>query len=103
MRMPGFTAEVALSGIRSGRLRFAFGRHGNSVRPALMILVDGVPYCEGEVTDEGVQCYGGGGGGGGGDGGGLGPGYYIACRKACRGQCHNKLNSTCYKSCVADC
>jgi hypothetical protein len=100
MRMPGFTAEVAVRGNSRGRLRFAFGRPGNAVRPALMILVDGVPYCEGEVTDEGVQCYGGGGGG---NGGGLGPGYYIACRKSCRSQCHNKVNSTCYKNCVADC
>jgi hypothetical protein len=101
MRMPGFTAEVAMRGISGRQPRFAFDGPGNSVRPALMILVDGVPYCEGEVTDWGVQCYGGGGGGGG--GGGLGPGYYIACRKACRAQCRNKLNSPCYKNCVADC
>jgi len=99
MRIPGFTAEVAMRGTSGGQPRCTFGRPGNSVRPALMILVDGVPYCEGEVTDSGVQCYGGGGGGG----GGLGPGYYIACRKTCRAQCHNKLNSSCYKNCVADC
>jgi hypothetical protein len=101
MRMPGFTAEVVIGGISGGRPRCAFERPSNSVRPALMILVDGVPLCEGEITDGGVSCYGGTGGGGG--DGGLGPGYYIACRKACRGQCHNKLNSSCYKNCVADC
>ena len=38
-----------------GPPRFAFDRPGNSVRPALMILVDGVPYCEGEVTDCGFS------------------------------------------------
>jgi hypothetical protein len=103
MRMPGFTAEVAMRSIGRGRSGSAHNGTRNTVCPALMILVDGVPYCEGEISDSGVTCYGGGGGGGGSAGGGLGSGYFIACRKACRVSCHNKLNSTCYKDCVADC
>ena len=101
MTIPGFTAHTTLNETRRIFSLRRTNRPALGARPAMMILVDGVPYCEGEVTDGGVQCYGGGGGGGG--GGGVGPGYYIACRKACRAQCHNKLNSPCYKNCVADC
>jgi hypothetical protein len=105
--MPGFTAERSMTRTQGGRLGFAVGETANTVRPAMMILVDGVPYCEGEVTDSGIQCYGGpsgspGGGGGnfptGGPGGGGDP-----CPRICRSRCGGKTNTPCYRNCLANC
>src|SRR5215470_6395397 len=77
MRIPGFTAESTLTRSRGGRLRLMLDNTGNRLHPAMLIEVDGVPICEGDISADGtIQCNpdsaGGvdGGGRGGGDGGG---------------------------------
>lgn len=58
MRIPGFSAESTIRDGRGGRSRSAFQKTVNGVYPAMMIQVDGVDYCEGEVDDYGgFQCY----------------------------------------------
>jgi hypothetical protein len=104
MRMPGFTAEGSIAGPRSAKSRSASRRTVSGVYPAMTILVDGVYYCDGEITDSGVNCYGSRGGGGVGGGGVGGDGRLIAlCRAACRRQCGGRINTQCYRDCVADC
>ena len=94
MRIPGFTAESTLARRRGGRLRSMFDKAGNRLHPAMLIQVDGVDYCEGEISDDGtIQCYGDSGGGpdgGGGRGGGGGGGpkcvpHCGPCRRNRRG------------------
>ena len=106
MTIPGFTAHRTLNETRRLISRRGLKRLASGVRPAMMILVDGVPYCEGEVTGDGVQCYGGSSGfGGGGNGGGY-PGGFASCTKGCRSLCSKNPHAypaPCYKNCVADC
>jgi hypothetical protein len=103
MRMPGFSAESSITGGRDGRSRRAFQKTVSGVYPAMMIQIDGMDYCEGEVTDWGVQCYGSGSGG-------SGPvdvvgnrNFAIQCRASCRRRCGGRTNTPCYRDCVADC
>jgi hypothetical protein len=101
MAIPGFTAHRTLQPRERFHSRLATRESLGGVRPAMMILVDGVPYCEGEITDGGVQCYGGASGGGGGDGR-----YLVACRRSCAHTCGTHPHAypaPCYKNCVADC
>jgi hypothetical protein len=102
MRIPGFTAERSIASERSAMSRSASPRAVSGVYPAMTILVDGVYYCEGEVTDNGVQCYGSGSRGGGGvGGGGISP---VSCRIACRNSCAGKRNYwSCFRNCVMEC
>lgn len=103
MRMPGFTAETTLARSRGGRLRFGLRNSKNRIRPAMQIEVDGVPYCEGEVSDGGIQCYGDSGGGvnGGGRGGGGGSG--PRCAPHC-GPCKRNRRGAWQKACTgSDC
>lgn len=100
MRIPGFSAENSIPIVRSHISRSATRRTVSGVYPAMTILVDGMYYCEGEVTGDGVQCYGSGSGGTGG-GGGISP---VSCRIACRGYCAGKPNYwTCFRNCVTEC
>ena len=62
MNIPGFTAPASLyrssvSYLGSHANR-SFGS-SNSVQTAMSVYVNGVYYCEGEVTGSGVNCYGG--------------------------------------------
>ena len=101
MKMPGFTAERTVTHVWSNSTRFAFRKNRNGVHPAMMIQVDGVDYCEGEITDSGVQCYGSPTGGGGGVGPTPRPGF---CATSCRNLCRGKRNpSACISNCMADC
>jgi len=100
--MPGFSAESAITGRRGGRSRSAFRKPVSGVYPAMTILVDGLYYCEGEVTDWGVQCYSSGSGGGPVDVGGD-RSFAIQCRASCRRSCGGRMNTPCYRDCVADC
>ena len=93
MRIPGFTAESTLARSRRGRLRFMLDNTANRLYPAMLIEVDGVPYCEGDVSDDGtIQCNpdfaggvdGGGRGGGGGGGSKCAP-HCGPCRRNRRG------------------
>jgi hypothetical protein len=104
MTMPGFTAERTLRRSRAGRSRTVFAKTAKGVAPAMMISVDGAPYCEGGITNQGPQCYGEvAGGPGGGDFGGGGPNRspFLYCEDRCREQCGS--NSRCYFNCIGKC
>ena len=108
MTIPGFTAERTLARSRNRRLRFMLDNAGNRLHPAALIQVDGVDYCEGEVSDGGIQCYGGSSGGvdGGGRGGGGGGGPHCAphcgpCRRPRRGSQKACTGSDCSVTLVA--
>jgi len=102
MTIPGFTADRALYQTR----RFSNSKRKKAdslgVQPALAaIYVDGQYYCDGVVTEDGVQCYGGSSGPR--PDPANDPRIIAACRRACLGRCHNKINSTCYRDCIGDC
>jgi len=101
--MPGFHAEKALAIGQHRFLPFDSPPSLATVTPAMTIEVDGVYYCEGQVTDEGVVCYGHSGPGGGGMGGG-GKNTALMCRTNCRKRCGSgRASAACYSDCVADC
>jgi hypothetical protein len=102
MSIPGFTAESTIAGGWDKRSRSA-DKTASGVFPAMTILVDGAYYCEGEVTDSGVQCYGRGSGGGGPIDGGGNRNFAIQCRASCRRHCGGRINTPCYRDCVAEC
>jgi hypothetical protein len=99
MRIPGFAAERTLARSRGGRMRFGLHSSSDRIRPAALIQVDGVDYCQGEVSDGAIQCYpdsgGGGNGGGRGGGGGGGP----TCVPHC-GPCRRNRRGGWQKACT---
>jgi hypothetical protein len=106
MRIPGFTAETTLARSRSGGLHFRLNNAGNRLYPAMLIELDGVPICEGEIIDGGIQCYGDSGGGvdgGGGRGGGGGAGGGPTCVARC-GPCKHNRRGVWQRACLGrDC
>ena len=95
MNLPGFTAPASLfrspvSYVVGSQASQSFGS-SDSVRPAMAIYVNGVYYCDGEVTGSGVECYGSGGGGG-------GPREPL-CRPSC-GPCRNVPVQGRVKTCI---
>ena len=89
MSLPGFSAEASLSmiagscGNRSDRSRHTRSRMSR-VEAALAIYVDGLYYCDGEITGGGISCYQTNAGGG----GRPDPGD-LACRR-CLANCNRK-------------
>jgi hypothetical protein len=98
MNIPGFTAPASLyrspvSYVVGSRTSRSPGS-SDSVQPAMAIYVNGIYYCDGEVTSGGVNCYGGPAGDLGLGGGPREP----LCRPQC-GPCRNHVKTCILRNC----